>query len=373
MPQGFQNMLALNVAARQFNETIGAGLYSLTNGMLGSRTQAAVNQDKSNYIQNIQNKIKTVAMSGDENKLINILKWAAIQLNGVDKVGFDAVMDMYKQFQTIGGAERKIILQGGIQYYADTGEKVLKNVSTGRKTIKLADDREYWINLDGTLELVKPDLVIPKTPESLATELVTSFGYAGTLEQMEELVKELIEKGLSGTEIYKTAIANLNVEKTLRQDVQLGIRTDQRRLSDRVSGSGIPEFEVTLSAAEAVIEMYAGKDIPGIGAGTLSITDDAKVVQSAKSALINTILKIRSGAAVTDPEFNRLQEEIAGKWNMVITDEDFRRWVKTLRSVQDRIVGAIFGGYRPEVKEAYWAAGGFKVKSKVTPEELYKL
>jgi len=221
--------------------------------------------------------------------------------------------------------------------------------------------------------LVKPDLVIPKTPESLATELVTSFGYAGTLEQMEELVKELIEKGLSGTEIYKTAIANLNVEKTLRQDVQLGIRTDQRRLSDRVSGSGIPEFEVTLSAAEAVIEMYAGKDIPGIGAGTLSITDDAKVVQSAKSALINTILKIRSGAAVTDPEFNRLQEEIAGKWNMVITDEDFRRWVKTLRSVQDRIVGAIFGGYRPEVKEAYWAAGGFKVKSKVTPEELYKL
>ena len=105
MPLGFQNMLAQNVASRQnnqnnFNEMISAGLYSLTDGMLGGRTQAAVNQDKSNYIQNIKNNIKTAAESGDENKLIDALKLGAIQLSDTDPEGSKAFMEMYSKFQT---------------------------------------------------------------------------------------------------------------------------------------------------------------------------------------------------------------------------------------------------------------------------------
>jgi hypothetical protein len=106
MPQGFQNMLALNVAARQesqdkFNETIGAGLYSLTNGMFGSRTQASVNQDKTDIIQSIQSNIEAAATTGDEGKFQNALKIAILKLNGIDdqraKAMATSLLDLYTQ------------------------------------------------------------------------------------------------------------------------------------------------------------------------------------------------------------------------------------------------------------------------------------
>lgn len=105
MPQGFQNMLALNVANRQknqdnFNEMISAGLYSLTDGMLGSRTQAAVKQDKINYVQTVQNNILTASQSGDQNKFIEAIKMGAVQLRDIDPEGSQALMDMYSKFQT---------------------------------------------------------------------------------------------------------------------------------------------------------------------------------------------------------------------------------------------------------------------------------
>lgn len=105
MPQGFQKMLELNVVARQesqdkFNETIGAGLYSLTDGMLGSRTQSAVNQDKTNIIQSVQSNIEAALKSGDNDKLLKAIKWGAIQLKNIDPKGVEVLMDMYEKFQT---------------------------------------------------------------------------------------------------------------------------------------------------------------------------------------------------------------------------------------------------------------------------------
>jgi len=376
--EGFNAAIQRQVANRtatnkRLAETISQGMFSLSDGAFGSRSQASLEQEKQGIVASVQQSIAAAMQSGDDNAVFEAIKRGSLKLQTVDPGAATQLMDWYTQFQPTASADRKIILQGGVQYWADTGLPVL-NVPIQRQIEELGDKRKYYINPDGTLELVKPDLVIPETPESLATEIITNFGYADTLEQMEELVKNLIDNGLAGTEIYKTAIANLNVEKGIRSNEKEGIRADQIKLSNRVSGTHIPAFESTLQSAEALIEEYSGRDIPGIGFGGLAVTEAASYAQSVKQALMNVILKARSGAAVTETEFDRLQTEVAGvkaKYLGIITDKDFKKWVKALRDIQNREIDAIFGGYRPEVKQAYWDQGGFKPI--VKPGDLYNL
>jgi hypothetical protein len=122
----------------------------------------------------------------------------------------------------------------------------------------------------------------------------------------------------------------------------------------------------TLSAldnVENLIGKYTtkGKDIPGMGpVGQLSYTDDAKEVRSTLASLQNIILRDRSGAAVTVPEFDRLKQELSTRYYN--TDADLIKSLIRFREITNQHLASQLGGFKKEDIDAYVKTGGVDIK-----------
>jgi hypothetical protein len=118
-----------------------------------------------------------------------------------------------------------------------------------------------------------------------------------------------------------------------------------------------------LDAVEDLIGKYVskGKDIPGIGPlGRYSYGKDAKEVESTLASLQNIILKDRSGAAVTVPEFERLKKELSTTYYN--QDEDLVKSLVRLRQVVNQHLTSQLGGFNPEDVDSYIKSGGVEIK-----------
>ncbi len=120
----------------------------------------------------------------------------------------------------------------------------------------------------------------------------------------------------------------------------------------------------TLDKVEDLITKYTskGKDIPGVGPlGQFNIYGDAaKEVQSTLSSLQNIVLKDRSGAAVTIPEFDRLKQELSTK--IYNTDADLIKSLVRFREITNQHLASQLGGYKKEDVDAYIKTGGVDIK-----------
>jgi hypothetical protein len=120
----------------------------------------------------------------------------------------------------------------------------------------------------------------------------------------------------------------------------------------------------TLDKVEDLISKYTskGKNIPGVGPlGQLNIySDDAKEVQSTLASLQNIVLKDRSGAAVTVPEFDRLKQELSTRFYN--TDEDLIKSLIRFREIANQHLTSQLGGFKKEDIDAYIKTGGVDIK-----------
>jgi len=122
----------------------------------------------------------------------------------------------------------------------------------------------------------------------------------------------------------------------------------------------------TLSAldkAEDLIGTYTskGKDIPGMGPlGQLSYLPEAKEVRSTLASLQNIILKDRSGAAVTVPEFDRLKQELSTRYYN--TDADLIKSLVRFREIANQHLASQLGGFKKEDIDTYVKTGGVDIK-----------
>ena len=81
----------------------------------------------------------------------------------------------------------------------------------------------------------------------------------------------------------------------------------------------------------------------------------ARYFAQTASTLINTVLKQRSGQAVTDPEWKRLQDEYSSGWQ---TSAGFASWVGRIRDFTNKTQQNVVGGYQPIVVNRYFANQG---------------
>lgn len=101
------------------------------------------------------------------------------------------------------------------------------------------------------------------------------------------------------------------------------------KYSDQLEKAGLPEIETSIGELNKTLADYRDPesgmlkgDLPGTGPlGRFSIGDEARNIQRMRQQASNILLKARSGAAVTEPEFDRFKKEFAG--TMVSTDQDF--------------------------------------------------
>ncbi len=141
--------------------------------------------------------------------------------------------------------------------------------------------------------------------------------------------------------------------------------------------SGIGNVWSALQGAREVVDKYTDKDqqgnvvgyrgVPGVGGlanvrtmglGTAAQIGDTegKENQAKIAALQNLVLQARSGAAVTDPELQRMLAETG--LTMFSSDEDFLRAFPRLAAAAEQSVRNTAAGYDPEIVDEFVRRGG---------------
>lgn len=163
------------------------------------------------------------------------------------------------------------------------------------------------------------------------------------------------------------------------------------KLEAAMRTSGIGNVWSAVSDAKGVVDEYTDKDakgnvvgykgVPGVGglannrtwgigtATQIGSGPKGKENQAKIAALQNLVLQARSGAAVTDPELQRMLAETGlTTWS---SDEDFLRAFPRLMQKAEESVRNTLAGYDPEVVDEYLRRGalpGFKGASANDPD-----
>lgn len=156
------------------------------------------------------------------------------------------------------------------------------------------------------------------------------------------------------------------------QDQQLN------KLEAALRTSGIGNVWSAVTGAKGVVDEYTDRDaagnvtgyrgVPGVGglanarklglgaATQLFSGPKGKENQAKIAALQNLVLQARSGAAVTDPELQRMLTETG--LTMFSSDEDFLRAFPMLMQKAEESVRNTLAGYDPEVVDEFLRRGG---------------
>lgn len=155
------------------------------------------------------------------------------------------------------------------------------------------------------------------------------------LNRQKEVDMQKLSKDVAGTQALTNALDEVEAE-----------------LGFKLEGAEAKNGKVKIGGKEADLP---GVNIPGIGRTTF-YSEKARNLQSAADRVFNATLKDRSGAAVTNPELERLKREFnEGKFNteaeMVSALQRYKRGVVTEMKNRE-------AAYNPEVVETYTDQGG---------------
>jgi hypothetical protein len=142
--------------------------------------------------------------------------------------------------------------------------------------------------------------------------------------------------------------------------VEKDFNTNVRRLSEKMTQMGIPELQYDVSRITESLQPYIddpNKDIPGIGktgmAPNMMVSDEAVGIRQGLAAVRNKLLKVRSGAAVTDPEMARFAQELITTMDTISTDRELRlTWPQVAAGIA-QIEKGIEAGYPDEVVQTF--------------------
>lgn len=216
-----------------------------------------------------------------------------------------------------------------------------------------------------------------KASEWLGTQSMVE-GYEDNLETKKQQLLDMKKKGWVSTEAYKNLQKDIDDEEELIAGKEKSINEDVKVFGDRWTKVNIPQTEAALSRMETLILKYTGVDgsgnLPGINVveqfqgNFLSSKEDEEVIQ-ALAAIENALLKERSGAAVTESEYNRFLKEVQAGFK---NDAAVIRFIQQYRAALEEEKKAISGAFRPTVRNRYWQQSGW-YKTYESPEDVADL
>jgi len=139
--------------------------------------------------------------------------------------------------------------------------------------------------------------------------------------------------------------------------------TDLRRLGQDMMKAGVPEMNRLSAEITSLTQDFfpggsrEGEDIPSLGLGgmrpSITLSAEGRSIRRALSELNNRLLRIRSGAAVTTPEAQRLAEELGVRMDSISTDAEFiSAWPSIVQGLQ-YIEAAVTSSYRGPIVAEY--------------------
>ena len=143
---------------------------------------------------------------------------------------------------------------------------------------------------------------------------------------------------------------------------EAGLEKRVGSLSTKVLKADLSDLDVAISDAENMFKEYGDKNIPGLSQMNIieRQTEEGAVNSGTVEAVKNILLKLRSGAAVTESEQERFLKEISGA--KVMTDELWRKWIGRIRKLVEQKKKDLFAGERKDVLELYWNRQGTGLK-----------
>ena len=196
---------------------------------------------------------------------------------------------------------------------------------------------------------------------ALQRVFIAEFGSLDNIENLKKFKKQLDQAGLGNTTLYGRVSADLRTLRGEEGKITKEQRGSMQDLSKEMLKFNLPQMETEINKMESLIKEFGG-NLPGINIlEEYDPRSDAKRVQSQYARLRNIVLKERSGAAVTNPEFERLREEIRGA--TFVTDADVIRWTQGLREALESNKEAVFSGFTQDVRDLYTKGGGTKPMS----------
>lgn len=216
----------------------------------------------------------------------------------------------------------------------------------------------------GELSMLSGDRVLQPLGQNLYNEALdkenTSLNIKDTeVSDAEDVRRFGLEQAMAArqqteTERHNRAMEEKESAATLRLQLAENRAFDQdvRRLSEKMVTLKIPELKADMDQVDTMLSKYAGQDLPGVGAtgwlpNFLKSSDGADLSQRI-AAVRNKLLQARSGAAVTDPETNRLLEELGS-----MTDRELiLAWPK-VRAALEVVENTVLSGYDPAVVSTF--------------------
>ena len=287
------------------------------------------------------------------------------------------VYDAHTKTAMLEGSKEIIptTIVGGRVYDART--MTLLNDTGVKRVMKLRADKQ-WYYEDNGMKVFANDVT---SADPVAEAEIVYQDYLkdneekfNTPEGKVELAKLLIQKGLAGTDIFADIMSDVN------QDGQNAIQQENmtvksiERLGESFVKSGVGTMDSILTPLEDMIsdnmtqvrrsdgKIFWTGDLPGWGLVKKAVTYipgekgyEAREFAGRAMSLINTVLKQRSGAAVTESEWKRLQDEYA---TGITTAAQFASWVTRVRDYTEKTRMNVMGAYQPIVVNRYMANQG---------------
>jgi hypothetical protein len=269
--------------------------------------------------------------------------------------------------------------QGSIEDY---GKKIQEYEArpTGIDWRPLAGLLDQWAG--GKAALTAAEAMKPETPELKREKLQAMreklSGMKGSLSKTQY---DALKDQLDSIKSEQSLIAS---EKRLQESLS-GKQDTQGRLRDRDDDKDLMEFQKRIQPFQKVdntvgdVERVLGfnlsefdessgtvrgekTDAPGINIPILGrinqATPEGRQFKAALARLMNTVLKERSGAAVTESEEQRMLSEFANGRYKFNSEADLLATLKSFQSLLAADKKDVMAGFRPEIPDMYYSRQG---------------
>ena len=287
--------------------------------------------------------------------------------------------------------DRETFMQDGITYYVDTKLPVILGSEPERKS-KLVNGT--WRYVD-TQQKVFTSVNAPADAEDQAADIYANALNFNPVNQNEiapvltnekkiALARELIVAKLADTKIFSDLMASIDKDSVNAIQQENLLVKAVERLSVNYNDAGIGEMDNILTPIENLLNEYVphlrqngefvydragnamrdySEGIPGWSfinryeryVGNDATTSAAKDFSEKAQRLINTIIKERSGSAVSIQEAERLTAEYETGFR---TSQSFANWVGQVRNLVEQNRMEVVSGYAPEVQYRYFSQMG---------------
>ena len=242
----------------------------------------------------------------------------------------------------------------------DMAEKAFDQIkSTGKVT---AAQQQNLADMDATLDFLEVSKGYKLNPKEAAyfkarIKKDVSLSMSGQVVDTAPNVFDQIISARKGGESSDGGIGDTGL-------TEAGLEKQVGDLATRVIKADLSGLDTAISQAEEMITSYKGKDIPGLSKMNVMerMTAEGSKNATRVKSVSNILMKLRSGAAVTESEAKRFSEEMSSA--PIVTDELWIDWLSRLRLLVDERKRELYAGVPPEVIELYQSRQGKKKDKK---------